>query len=492
MSMKISSRFTGRLLIGFGLLLILGMILTEILPFNQFGDRAPLIIAIMVLGGIVSIAIGISVLYLHHNYAKRKKVIVVLSICCGFIFLFSVLSKFLHAPGASIEMVVSILFFSFSATPLIIKNRYEKRKIVLSQKLLLVSIIDLFSVVFILLSALSKFLHWPGATYMFVVGVSGILFSVFNWNQSFKKEVGLRTEAENKLKLAFKELEEKHFIIEEKNKEIFDSINYARRIQKALLAGDDVLKNNLANHFVLFKPKDIVSGDFYWATSVNVESGIKNDKLTERQPELVSGSQQITNNKELFYFAVCDSTGHGVPGAFMSLLNISFLNEAVNEKGIKQPNKVFDFVRQRLIDNISKDGQKDGFDGILVCIDKANKKVSYAAANNAPVLVRDNVITELEADRMPVGYGERRESFTLFELDYKPGDRLYLYTDGYADQFGGPKGKKFKYKQLNDLLLSIFETDQHEQKKQLDLAIENWKGSLEQVDDILVAGIQFD
>lgn len=326
------------MLIVLGILLILGMILMETLPFNQFADRAPAIIAIMVLGGIVSIAIGIPVLYFNHSYAKRKRVIIVLSICCGFIFLFALLSKFLHAPGASIEMLVSLIFFSFSATPLIIKNRYEKRKVVMSQKLLFMSLVDLLSVVMVILGVLFKFLHWPGAAYIFFIGITGILFSVFNWNRSFKKEVGLRVEAENKVKLAFKELEEKHTIIEEKNKEIFDSINYAQRIQKALLAGDDVLKNNLDDYFILFKPKDIVSGDFYWATSVNVESGIKNDKLTERQPELtrpgqsgISGSQQEaqykeqeTNNQKLFYFAVCDSTGHGVPGAFMSLLNISF------------------------------------------------------------------------------------------------------------------------------------------------------------------------
>ena len=158
-------------------------------------------------------------------------------------------------------------------------------------------------------------------------------------------------------------------IIEEHQKETIDSINYAKRIQYALLANNDLLKRNLNTHFVLFKPKDIVSGDFYWATE--------------------------HNNK--FYLAVCDCTGHGVPGAFMSLLNIGFLSEAIKEKNIEKPNEVFNYVRTRLIDSISSDGQQDGMDGILLCIDKTLNQISYAAANNEPILVSDNNIIELPA-----------------------------------------------------------------------------------------------
>lgn len=258
------------------------------------------------------------------------------------------------------------------------------------------------------------------------------------------------------------ELLQKNHIIEEKQKEIVDSINYAKRIQYTLLAHDNFLKENLPEHFVYFKPKDIVSGDFYWATK--------------------------KNNK--FYLAVCDSTGHGVPGAFMSLLNIGFLTEAINEKGIEEPSRVFDHVRQRLIENISKEGQKDGFDGILVCIDEISKTITYSAANNAPVLVSNDVYNELSADRMPVGIGERKELFELFTMNYKKGDVLYLYTDGYADQFGGPKGKKFKYKQLNELLLTVSAKPLVEQKIGLDNAYEKWRGDLEQIDDVCIIGIK--
>ena len=260
----------------------------------------------------------------------------------------------------------------------------------------------------------------------------------------------------------FKESRKQKDIIEQQRNEMIDSINYAKRIQFALLAHSDLLKNNLPDHFIFFKPKDIVSGDFYWAT--------KKDNF--------------------FYLAVCDSTGHGVPGAFMSLLNTSFLNEAINEKNILTPNEVLNHVRKRLLENM--DGGQDGMDAILIKIplNTSELKIQYAAANNTPVLIRDNVIVELQKDKMPVGKGENMKEFNLYNLDLLKGDTLYLYTDGFADQFGGPKGKKFKYKQLNQLLLEHCNEGVVAQKENLDLAMEKWKGKLEQVDDVCVIGIK--
>ncbi len=258
------------------------------------------------------------------------------------------------------------------------------------------------------------------------------------------------------------EVDAKNEIIEEKQKEIIDSINYAKRIQYSLLAHAEFLKQNLPDHFTFFKPKDIVSGDFYWATKHNGK----------------------------FYLAVCDSTGHGVPGAFMSLLNIGFLSEAINEKNIELPNEVFDYVRMKLTATISREGQKDGFDGILVCFDPNKNLITYAAANNVPVLIQDGEIKQQPNDRMPVGVGERKENFTLHTIDAKQGDILYLYTDGYADQFGGPKGKKFKYKQLNELLLAQHTKPLEEQSQELITHFNSWKGELEQVDDVCVVGIR--
>ena len=256
------------------------------------------------------------------------------------------------------------------------------------------------------------------------------------------------------------ELEEQKKIVEEKNKEILDSINYAKRIQYALLAHDDLLQSNLPEHFVFFRPKDIVSGDFYWAAD-------KGDR---------------------FYLAVCDSTGHGVPGAFMSLLNISYLNEAVIEKNIAAPGKVLDHVRQRLI--TSQGGGQDGMDGILLMLEKGATEVIYAAAHNPLLKVSDGVAITFEADKMPIGKGEKTVPFKEREIALKKGDMLYLYTDGYADQFGGPAGKKFKYRKLDELLTKISTLRMNEQKEILERTFLDWKADLEQVDDVCIVGIR--
>ena len=272
------------------------------------------------------------------------------------------------------------------------------------------------------------------------------------------------------IELKEKQTQEQKNVIENKNIEILDSINYAKRIQMGLLANKQTLNTNLKeeNYFILFKPKDIVSGDFYWTTEIN----------------------------NLFYLAICDSTGHGVPGAFMSLLNMSFLSEAIKEKAIFNPNQVFDYVRQRLVDTISSEGQQDGFDGILLCINKLTNTITYAAANNSPVVVSkatkntQTSITHLPYDKMPVGKGEKTDNFTLHTIDLNSNQFLYLYTDGYPDQFGGPKGKKFKYKQLDDLLLSIHQQLPNQQSEIINQQFNTWKGNLEQVDDVCLIGIK--
>jgi serine phosphatase RsbU (regulator of sigma subunit) len=258
------------------------------------------------------------------------------------------------------------------------------------------------------------------------------------------------------------ELEEQKKIVEEKNKEIVDSINYARRIQYALLAHEDLLKENLEDYFIFFRPKDIVSGDFYWAAE----------------------------NKNKFYIAVCDSTGHGVPGAFMSLLNITYLNEAVIEKGIEEPNEILDHVRRRLIEYVGQYGGQDGMDGILLMLDKEKRTIHYSAAHNPILEIENGILRVHSADKMPIGKGEQMVPFTLRHIEYKPGKMLYLYTDGFADQFGGPKGKKFKYKQLDEYLAAIVSFPLSEQSVKLGETFTQWKGALEQVDDVCVIGIR--
>ena len=293
-----------------------------------------------------------------------------------------------------------------------------------------------------------------------VVAVLIFILLIFIF-RSFKQKQKANTIINRQKELA----ESQKLQLEEKQKEIVDSINYAKRIQNTLLAHASYLQKHLPEHFVFFRPKDIVSGDFYWATSPK-------------------------DGKNLFYLAVCDSTGHGVPGAFMSLLNISFLNEAINEKGISEPGEILNYVRKRLIKNISQDGGQDGMDGIVICLNKNTGEISYAAANNRPVLISNENFTELNCDRMPVGKSDKEESFKTYSVSAKKGDMLYLYTDGYADQFGGPKGKKFKYKALNELLVKISSEKNSVQEELLAKELLEWKGELEQVDDICVIGIK--
>lgn len=257
-------------------------------------------------------------------------------------------------------------------------------------------------------------------------------------------------------------IEQQKVLVEEKSREVFDSIRYAKRIQYTLLAHDDFLRSHLRNYFALYQPKDIVSGDFYWATEMQGR----------------------------FYLAVCDSTGHGVPGAFMSLLNISFLNEAITEKNISEPDAILNYVREKLIAHISQDGAQDGMDGTLICIDKTSGELSYAAANATPILVSQGKIVDGETDKMPVGKGEKREPFRKFKFSVEKGDMLYLYTDGFADQFGGEKGKKFKHSRLRELFGQLAEKPAEIQRNELENVFNAWKGELEQIDDVCIVGIR--
>jgi len=255
-------------------------------------------------------------------------------------------------------------------------------------------------------------------------------------------------------------------LIEEKHKEITDSINYAERIQRSFLASNELLDENLKEHFVFFQPKDVVSGDFYWAT-------------------------KVSNN---FILVTADSTGHGVPGAIMSLLNITSLEAAIKD-GYTQPADVLNATRKTIIDRLKKDGSseggKDGMDASLISFDFANNKFTYAAANNPVWLVRNNELIELIPDKMPVGKHDKDHSpFTQHEFVLQKNDVIYQLTDGMPDQFGGPKGKKFMYKKLKELLVSISHYPMEQQKEFLEKTLNSWKGNLEQVDDVTVIGVR--
>lgn len=322
--------------------------------------------------------------------------------------------------------------------------------------------------------------------YSFTIGfilMIGLVFMVFSSYRTKRRANEKLTIQKKEIEIKNRELHRQKDLINEKQKEIVDSINYARRIQDSLLAHASILDDNLKEHFVVYKPKDIVSGDFYWATTFSSESELPGSELS---PQVSSRLK----TPELFYLAVCDSTGHGVPGAFMSLLNIGFLSEAIKEKGITKPNEVFDYVRERLIENVSREEQKDGFDGALLCINSSDKSITYTAANNKLILVDEATVEILPTDKMPVGIGENLKPFTLYTVPEKSNSMLYIVTDGYADQFGGPKGKKFKYKQLTGLLSELSKKTPDEQCRVLNETFDNWKGNLEQVDDVCLFGVR--
>lgn len=252
--------------------------------------------------------------------------------------------------------------------------------------------------------------------------------------------------------------------IEEKNKDITDSINYARRIQRSLLPQDDFLDKNVGEHTVFYRPKDIVSGDFYWASKLQ--------------------------NGE-FAIVVGDSTGHGVPGAIMSMLNIASLNEVQNNAVITSPAKILDHCRQRIIEHLENHDQdeeaKDGMDATVVCINEDFTKLTWAAANNCLWLVRGGEVKQMFGDKMSVGKDSKSAlSFTEHTLELKKDDVVFMLTDGYTDQFGGEKGKKFMVSRFRDLVQNIAGLSLNEIKEKLSAEFENWKGEQEQTDDVLV------
>ena len=263
------------------------------------------------------------------------------------------------------------------------------------------------------------------------------------------------------------QIEQQHATLEEKNKEVTDSINYARRIQSALLAPAALLKKNVPDHFVLYKPKDIVSGDFYWAA----ESDSK------------------------FWLCVGDCTGHGVPGAFMSLLNISILRELIVEQKVSRPDFLLNKQRDQIIKALNPDGAeekaKDGMDCSIALFDFANNKIEFSCSNNPVWIMRAGVLHEFKPDKQPVGIHEgEMKPFSLHSWEIQKGDCVYMFTDGFADQFGGPRGKKYKYAQLKDKIVSLSGKTIAEHGHQLDASFTEWKGELVQVDDVLIVGIQ--
>ena len=261
-------------------------------------------------------------------------------------------------------------------------------------------------------------------------------------------------------------------IIEEKNKDINDSINYALRIQQAIFPPVEKLEANLNDYFVFFQPKDIVSGDFYWFNKV------------ETTP------QDGSPNQEVIVVAAVDCTGHGVPGALMSIIGNTILNQSLKEPKVNTPADALSYLNRQLANNIHS--INDGMDLSFCAINQLTMQLQYAGANNSLYIVRNKELIELKPDKKSIGgsHFELDKVFTNHIFELEKGDNIYLFTDGYADQFGGEKGKKLKYKSFQNLLLSISDLKMDIQKSKLEAYFSEWKGELDQVDDVLVIGIR--
>ena len=270
-------------------------------------------------------------------------------------------------------------------------------------------------------------------------------------------------------KLLFKKNEE----INEKNKEIVDSINYAQRIQNAYLPPVDLLQRFFPESFLLFLPKDIVSGDFYWFY------GRKGDSEYSRE----------------IFIVAADCTGHGVPGAIMSVICANALNDAVINQNLHDTGEIFDAVRKHIVHILKSHGQsqtKDGMDAVICKFNPDKNTVQYSGAQNPLwILRKDNTEIEvIKGDKQPIGAFDNAHAFTAHSIQLEKGDQLYFFSDGYQDQFGGEKGKKFKAANLKKLIISNRDKSMSAQKELLFKRFENWKGDLEQVDDVCVIGVR--
>jgi ligand-binding sensor domain-containing protein/serine phosphatase RsbU (regulator of sigma subunit) len=315
---------------------------------------------------------------------------------------------------------------------------------------------------------------WWMYTVYAIIAVALIL-SIVWWNG--RKLKARAEELKEEVEKATVTIVEQKKVVEEKHKEITDSINYAERIQRALLASKALLDENLNDYFILFKPKDVVSGDFYWAA-------------------------KLRNNN--FALVTADSTGHGVPGAIMSILNISCLEKSVEVEKLVSPNEILNHTRTKIIETLKNDGSteggKDGMDGSLLSFDFKTSTLQCASANSSIWIIRTisssegrnkPELIEVKADRFPIGKHDRDKTpFTLHTLNLQKGDVVYTLTDGFPDQFGGLKGKKFKHKHLKELLLEIANEPMQTQKQKLNVAFESWKADLEQVDDVCLIGVR--
>jgi len=258
--------------------------------------------------------------------------------------------------------------------------------------------------------------------------------------------------------------------LESKNKDITDSINYARKIQHAVLPHEESIYRNIPHSFIVYKPRDIVSGDFFWFHEID---------------------------RDNYYLVCADCTGHGVPGAFMTVIGTTLLNQIIIENKIESPSAILQELDRKINITLKQEQEgsisvQDGMDLSILKVDKANKEFIYTSAKRPAIFIRDKQMQEFKGSKASLGGMRMGEKiFEEIKMSFRKDDIIYMFTDGYPDQFGGEKGKKYSSKRLKETLLDIHQLSMTEQKQKLESTIDNWKGTLEQVDDISIMGIRF-
>jgi len=437
--------------------------------------------------GWILFLILLPLLLITHYKTKQKNyfswikyLMIFVDVSIGFLIgLFFILSEQAILPVSKLEFVLMVSFLLIFINTLSVLRLHEKT-VFYSSALTIIANALLYLMI-------HEFFMAGVYTSVFI-----IFFSVFNgWVISYFMEY---YRLNNKLGKAFNDLKEANRQISQKNEEITtqseiiqkhynslketqqsmsDSLRYAQKIQNALFTHHDLLQQHFSDHFVFFKPKEKVSGDFSWAS--------------------------LTNNKLII--VVSDCTGHGVPGAFMTILGFSYLSEIVNEHQCTEPDKILNKLRQCIISSLHQEGKlyepKDGMDISVVQLDFENKKFKFSGANTSFCFIPEledkeqQALYEFKGDRMPVSYHYKMRPFSLLELTYQKGDKFYLYTDGYIDQFGGPNGKKFKSVSFRRLLEKNHSLPMEKQKSILDETMKNWLSDrYDQIDDMTVMGFK--
>jgi len=421
-----------------------------------------------------------------------ESVVIVLSLTGFRILLVIIEAIFNFSYPAFIENIFTIVWiFTVGVLPLFIlippaiiriRNGFRPAWYFLAANLVLIPLIyvtlysSLYSgtVIAIYESILSRLFITSG---MYLAAVLQVLIFSFGIARKMKLDEIERTKIQEQIidqlkvneKLKDKVNRELEMKVKERTREITDSIDYAQRIQDAVLPGKEYLDQIMPEYFVFYRPKDVVSGDFYWIRE---------------------------QNKSLVVVAA-DCTGHGVPGAFMSMLGITLLDEQLGKPELDAPGEILDNLRSKVKEMLAQKGeaeeQKDGIDMAMAIIDKEKKELQFAGAHNPLYLVRDgSELIELKGDRQPIGVHWEETKFTSHQMQLKADDTLYMFTDGFIDQFGGEQRKKFKSKRFKEVLLSLQEKPMDKQKELLEKTIENWRGDIEQIDDICIIGMRMD